>query len=79
MDENEILSTPLAEPAFTKSFSERCRLMGFKTVADIVFTVPAELINKKGFSYSWLNELIAFLGKNQAIHLLQPMPGKSRG
>lgn len=79
MDENEILSTPVAEPLFSKDFSEGCRLMGFKTVADIVFTVPAELVNKKGFSYSWLNELIAFLDKYQAIHLLQPMPGKSRG
>jgi len=79
MTENEILSRPLTELGFSEMFYEACEMMQFETMADIVFVVPGELIRKRGFSYTWLGELIDFLNKYQALHLLQPIPGKSRG
>ncbi len=79
MTKDQILSTPIGEAEFSKDFSERCKLMGFETVAEIVYTAPYELIKKRGFSYTWLGELIEFLNKYQALHLMQPIPGKSHG
>lgn len=79
MTENQILSTSLREFEFSETFLDGCRTMQFETIADIVFVVPDELVRKAGFTYTWLGELIDFLNKYQALHLLQPIPGKSRG
>lgn len=79
MNENEILIIPIKDCGFSEIFLAGCRDMHFETIADIVFAVPAELIKKRGFSYTWLGELIDFLNKYQALHLLQPIPGKNRG
>lgn len=77
MEAGEILTVPIPELGLSKSFCSTSALMGFRTLEDIVFMLPEQLIDRKGFSYSWLGELSAFLDEKGLLYLLQPLPGKS--
>jgi hypothetical protein len=60
-----------------KEFITQCHEMGFKNIQDILRLTPEELITKNGFSYHWLGELVSLLKKNQLLHLLQSIPGRT--
>lgn len=77
MNASKILCSPFFELGFSISFCESCKAMGFETLEDILMTLPGELVNKKGFNYSWLGELSTYLDNKGLLHLLQPIPGKS--
>ncbi|MET3982025.1 hypothetical protein ABIB62_004641 [Mucilaginibacter sp. UYP25] len=77
MEPREILTVPIPQLDLSEGFCTTSALMGFKTLEDIVFVLPEQLIRKKGFSYSWLGELSAYLDKKGLLYLLQPLPGKS--
>ena len=72
-----ILEKPLTELGFSDEFIELATRMGFRNMAEIVATPPADLLKKQHFSYHWLEELTAWLTKQQLTALLQPLPGNS--
>lgn len=77
MNVSKILSSPFFTLGFSASFCESCKAMGFETLEDILLILPEQLVNKKGFNYSWLGELSVYLSNKGLLHLLQPIPGKS--
>jgi hypothetical protein len=77
MGASELLNTPVERLGLSENFYERCNVMGFSTIADILKVAPMDLVNKTGFSYTWLGELSEFLQKQKLLHLLQPAPGKN--
>lgn len=77
MNADQLLKKPVAELDMSESFKQRCALMNFETLGDILFILPDELISIKGFSYSWLGELSRFLDERGLLYLLQPIPGKN--
>jgi hypothetical protein len=79
MEAKEILSIPVHELGLSKSFCASCDVMGFRTLEEIVFILPEQLLHKKGFSYTWLGELSAYLDQKGLLYLLQPLPGKNSG
>lgn len=76
METAVILNRRISGPEFSFGFCERCRVMGYGTLAEIIATPPAEIMAKKGFTYDWLAELSEFLDKNGLLYLLQPIPGR---
>jgi hypothetical protein len=75
----ELLYAPITRLEFSEEFCRQGKIMGLDTLADILSCTPGELVNKKGFSYSWLEELTAFLNERGLLHLLQSIPGRSSG
>ena len=75
----DFLNRPVSRLELSKEFCEKCGRMGFETIADILFVVPEELIQREGFDYHWLAELSETLNKEGLLHLLQPLPGSIRG
>jgi hypothetical protein len=78
MDAQDALNILIREMDLGDSFCSACNQMGLETLADIVLILPEELINRNGFSYTWLGQLSAYLDKNGLLYLLQPLPGKNR-
>ncbi len=79
MDAADLLNCPLTELELSAAFIAQCRSMGFQNLGEITKLTSAALIQKKEFSYQWLAELSAYLGKHQLLYLLQAIPGKSPG
>lgn len=79
MKVSEILTAPLAELGLSKKFCQTSQRMGFKKLEDIVFLLPEQLLRRDGFTYTWLEELSAYLDGKGLLYLLQPLPGKSYG
>jgi hypothetical protein len=75
----EILTAPVSKLDVSAEFKQQCSIMGFETLKEVTETEPAVLLEKRGFSYKWLGELIEFLSKHQLLEALQPLPGSSRG
>lgn len=71
MNKEELLQTPIDRLGFSTNFCRACDSMHFSTLNDITSILPERLINKEGFSYSWLGELSAYLDKKGLLHLLQ--------
>jgi hypothetical protein len=71
MEIEELLQAPIDKLGFSTEFCKVCRSMNFSTLNDITSLSPERLINKEGFSYSWLVELSAYLDKRGLLHLLQ--------
>ncbi|NMN37577.1 hypothetical protein FHT22_002608 [Pedobacter sp. SG918] len=71
MEKEELLQTPINRLGFSTEFCKACNSMHFSTLKDITSLLPERLINKEGFSYSWLGELSAYLDKRGLLHLLQ--------
>lgn len=71
MEKEELLQTPIGKLDFSPDFCRACDSMHFNTLNDITSILPERLINKEGFSYSWLGELSAYLDKRGLLHLLQ--------
>jgi hypothetical protein len=74
-----ILTTPVQNLGLSESFCTNCERMGFRTLENIVFILPEDLIIKEHFSYTWLEELSIYLDKRGLLYLLQPLPGKNSG
>ncbi len=79
MKVSEILTVPLNGLGLSESFCNTSAVMGFRTLEDIIFLLPEELLRRDGFSYTWLGELSRFLDRKGLLYLLQPLPGKSYG
>lgn len=79
MEPSDILCIPLQQLGLSDSFCIASAMMGFDTLEDVVFILPEQLIQKKGFNYSWLGELSTYLDDQGLLYLLQPLPGKSYG
>ena len=75
----EILIIPISELDVSTVFKQQSAIMGFQTLKAVTETKPELLLNRRGFNYNWLGELIEFLSKNQLLEALQPLPGSSRG
>lgn len=60
-----------------KAFNLQARQMGFSCLEDILMLPPAELFERTGFTYLWLEKLTAILIEKELLHLLQATPGKS--
>ncbi|SDC66419.1 hypothetical protein SAMN04488024_102657 [Pedobacter soli] len=71
MEKEDILDIPIEKLGFSSNFRRACDTMNVSTLNDITSVLPEQLINKKGFSYSWLGELSAYLDKKGLLHLLQ--------
>ncbi|WP_316829119.1 hypothetical protein [Pedobacter miscanthi] len=68
---DEILSTSFIELGFNSTFCELSERMGYRTLKDVCSISPAELINKKEFTYTWLGQLADYMDKKGILHLLQ--------
>jgi len=79
MNAREIAGLPVGELGLSAEFRVRCELMGFRCLGDVFALGPEELVTLPDFSYGWLGELVSFLLKYQALHLLQARAGKSPG
>ena len=79
MTPEQLLQTPISKLNFSKDFYQSCEEMDFATLEDVTKVLPMQLVNKKGFSYSWLGELSAYLDKKGLLHLLQHPSEKSSG
>ena len=79
MSPEKLLHIAISELEFSSDFRKSCEDMNFATLEDITKVLPSELINKKGFSYSWLGELSAYLDKKGLLHLLQNLSGRNYG
>lgn len=79
MDKSTLLDLPVGELGLSPEFCGRSKIMGYGTIREMVAATPEQMIGKKGFTYTWLGELTAFLTRQQLLHLLQPIPGKSYG
>lgn len=69
--DNPLTGQALEETGLSTPFCDKARDMGFQTIADILEVQPSELTRLSGFSYGWLNELVAFLDEKGCLHLLQ--------
>jgi hypothetical protein len=78
MDIREIINRPIFELGLKKEFDDRCKIMGFHTLKDILVLSPSELISTVGFTYHWLGDLVSYLSKNKLLHYLQPGPGQEK-
>ena len=56
---------------FSESFKAKSRKMGFDTLQEIVDLTQKELRSTDGFDYIWFDELLDYLHKNDALHLLE--------
>ena len=61
----------LKQLGLSDNFIHLCGKMGFEKLTDIIAITPGELINREGFTFHWISELITFMEKNKALHLLQ--------
>lgn len=78
MEQLDILNRPISSLALSEGFISASSYMNFVTLGDILATPPAALLEKEGFNYNWLGELVKFLNSQKLLHLLQPLPGSSR-
>jgi hypothetical protein len=78
MDIRSIINKPFSELGLGNDFADRCKIMGFLTLKDILLLTPAELISRVGFTYHWLGDLVSYLSKNKLLHYLQPGPGQEK-
>jgi len=79
METAAFLNQPVDTLGLGEKFCEKCRQMGFKTMAEILRVSPEALIRKEGFDYHWLAELSEALQQAGLLHLLQPLPGSIPG
>jgi hypothetical protein len=49
-----LLEQPLNRLELSAEFMEKCDLMGFKTLGDVLAAGPEEIRKKEAFSYHWL-------------------------
>jgi hypothetical protein len=73
----QLLYRPVDQLGLSKTFVEKCHLMGFMTIGDALSLKPRDLSKRKEFSYTWLGELTDLLSMHQLLHLLQPLPGNN--
>jgi hypothetical protein len=79
MDEKSLIYQPISLLGLSKDFLNASKAMEFETIADVLAIEPMELVNREGFNYNWLGELVKFLSKHKLLYLLQPLPGNNRG
>ena len=79
MAPDQLLHEPIEALGFSPAFCARARQMGFSRLEDILLQEPKEIMADRDFSYAWLAELAGFLKERGLLHLLQPIPGKTRG
>nr|MBB6152404.1 hypothetical protein [Mucilaginibacter sp. SP1R1] len=77
MDVSALLDSPIPRLDFSPEFKEVSIKMHVHTIREIIDTLPGDLLERSGFTYTWLGELSAFLMKYQSLHLLQPAGGKN--
>jgi hypothetical protein len=65
-----ILSQPINSLPVTEVFKLRSKLMGFRSLEEVLSKSAAELRNKEDFSEHWYYELLHVLNRNGLIHLL---------
>ena len=68
-----LINRPIPSLGLSKDFMERSRLMGYKSIYQIILMEPKEIIAQKAFTYEWLSELTEFMSKQGVLHLLQPL------
>ncbi len=71
MEEQIFMEKQFGDLPLTENFCLRSKLMGYKTLQDIVKDPVKVLIGKEDFSYNWLGELVRLLNENQLLHRLQ--------
>ena len=74
-----MITRPISLLGLSKDFLKASKAMGFETIADILAVQPMILVEKEGFNYNWLGELVKFLTKHKLLYLLQPLPGNNPG
>lgn len=77
IDEKNLVRQPFARLGFTQDFLKASKIMRLDTIADVLKVEPVDLVDKEGFNYNWLGELVKFLNDHELIHLLQPLPGNN--
>lgn len=77
IDEKTLVRQPFTRLGFTQDFLKASKIMRLDTIADVIKVPPEDLVEKEGFNYSWLGELVKFLNNHKLIHLLQPLPGSN--
>lgn len=74
-----IVEMPIITLDLSDDFKILSGRMGFRTLQDVIIVPPEILLQKRGFNYNWLGELISFLSDRGLLHLLQPLPGNNPG
>jgi hypothetical protein len=77
--ENELLTKSFRELGFGDDFLEQCQKMGLSYLDDLRRIKIADLMQKEGFSYLWLEKLSTYLRQKDMLHLLQQEPGNRNG
>jgi hypothetical protein len=77
--DKDLIFKPLHSLGFSDKFMAASKEMEFEKINDILAVAPMELVEKKGFNYNWLGELVTYLSKHGLVYLLQPLPGKNPG
>lgn len=70
-NDKNVLDCPLRELNLTEYFVNKSADMGYSTIREITNCGPGNLATKKGFCYTWYNELVRFLKGIGQLHLLE--------
>lgn len=72
-----ILQKPINQIHASEYFENKCGIMGFQNLEEILACNQAILQKKAEFSYLWLEELLSILSEHQLLTRWQPITGKS--
>ncbi len=72
-----LLDSDITQLGLSGDFCERCATMNLRTLRAILQLSPGELVQLKGFSYHWLEELSGYLSRHGLLSLLQALPGNN--
>jgi hypothetical protein len=65
------LDQPINDLSFSETFLLRCKLMGFRTLQEIIDEKEKELMAHEDFNYIWFNELLDYLNQYDLLYLLE--------
>ena len=68
--DRSLLHQPIADLPVSSSFRDECLRLGFHTLKEITDAGWHNLLQRKDFSYLWLDELVQVLQQDELLHLL---------
>ncbi|RFZ92887.1 hypothetical protein D0C36_15970 [Mucilaginibacter conchicola] len=66
----EMIRKPVNSLELSNAFKAVCADMRYSTIGEILAVPKEELIRKPSFTFHWLEELVEFMKRYDAVHLL---------